>query len=196
MNLSRRNMLLLGASAMALTGCDINRIAGSDVDEGGFGNATMQNQQVHNGEIQVLQDLSGRFQSEVPTTVNFAFNSARVDAAAAQVLRQQAAFMRKYPAVRFSVYGHTDAVGSDAYNQKLGERRARAAVRFLSQNGVSQSRLDALVSLGETQPLVPSGGRERSNRRTETRVEGFVKDHPLILDGNYAQAVYGRYISQ
>ena len=93
------------------------------------------------------------------------------------------------------MFGHTDAVGSDAYNQRLGERRARAAVRFLSQNGVSQSRLDALVSLGETQPLVPSDGRERSNRRTETRVEGFVSDHPMVLDGNYAQAVYGQYVT-
>ena len=180
----------LGLSALlVVSGCG-NHIAGSQLDEGGFGNPTMQNTQVHNGEIQVLQDLSTRFNTDVQTTINFAFNSARIDSTAAAVLRQQAAFMRQYPEVRFSVFGHTDAVGSDTYNQRLGERRARAVVSYLGRLGVSTSRLDALVSFGERQPLVVSQGRERANRRTITEVAGFVSDRPIGLDGRVADRIY------
>jgi outer membrane protein OmpA-like peptidoglycan-associated protein len=129
----------------------------------------------------------------VPTTINFAFNSATLDAEAQAILRQQAHFIRQFPEVRFSVYGHTDLVGSAAYNQRLGLRRARAAVDYLVSLGVERSRLDALVSLGETQPIVATQTEERRNRRTVTEVTGFVQNHPMVLDGRYAQIVYRTY---
>lgn len=201
---SRRHLLLLGSASMALAGCAQTQkavnvfrggaVAGAQVDEGGFGNPTMQNTQVQNGEIQVLRDLSARFQAEVPTTINFAFNSARIDTAAAAALNQQAAFIRAFPEVRFSVYGHTDAVGSDGFNRSLGERRARAVVNYLVGQGAPRDRLEALVSLGETQPLVPTPNRERTNRRTVTEVAGFASDPPLWLDGNRAQLIYRSYL--
>ena len=84
----------------------------------------------------------------MPTTINFAFNSATLDAEARAVLRQQAAFIRHFPEVALLVYGHTDLVGSRAYNHRLGLRRARAAVDYLVSLGVERSRLEALVSLG------------------------------------------------
>ena len=62
--------------------------------------------------------------------VNFAFNSARLDATARGTLREQAHWIRQFPEVRFRVYGHTDAVGSDAYNERLGRRRAHAVVEL------------------------------------------------------------------
>jgi len=114
-------------------------------------------------------------------------------AEARAVLRQQAAFIRHFPEVRFSVYGHTDLVGSRAYNHRLGLRRARAAVDYLVSLGVERSRLEALVSLGETQPIVATESEERRNRRTVTEVTGFVRNNPLVLDGRYAQIVYRSY---
>jgi len=96
--------------------------------------------------------------------------------------------------VHFRVYGHTDAVGSNSYNKRLGLRRARAVVNYLSSLGIDKSRLEAVVSFGETQPLIVNQGRERRNRRTVTDVSGFVKGHPLVLDGKYAQIVYRDYI--
>lgn len=203
-SLSRRHLLLLGTASLALGGCAQTQkavgifrggaIAGAQVDEGGFGNPTMQNTQVHNGEIQVLRDLSARFTAEVPTTINFAFNSTQIDSAAASALNQQAAFIRAFPEIRFSVYGHTDAVGSDGYNRRLGERRARAVVNYLVSQGAPRARLEALVSHGETQPLVPTPNRERTNRRTVTEVAGFASDPPLWLDGNQAQLIYRNYL--
>lgn len=186
---------IFGAAGLALAACGLNfeRPAGARIDEGGFGNPTMNNVLVMTGQRSYVESLAGRFATEVPTTINFAFNSAQLDDTARATLRQQATWIRQFPEVRFSVYGHTDLVGSQGYNQRLGQRRARAAVNYLVSQGVERSRLEALVSFGETQPIVATEARERRNRRTVTEVSGFVQDHPMVLDGRYAQVVYRTY---
>jgi peptidoglycan-associated lipoprotein len=146
------------------------------------------------GERQYTFDLANRFASEVITTVNFGFNSTALDAGARDALRQQAQWIRQFPEIRFRVYGHTDAVGSNAYNKRLGLARANTVVNFLTTQGISRSRLEAVVSFGETQPLIVTQGRERRNRRTVTEVSGFVQSHPTVLDGKYAQIVYRDYV--
>ncbi|MFY0621560.1 MAG: OmpA family protein [Pelagimonas sp.] len=171
-----------------------HREAGALIDTGGFGNATMNNHLIMTGEKQYAYDLSQRFASEVLTTVNFAFNSAQLDIGAMDTLREQAIWIRQFPEVRFRVYGHTDKVGGNSYNKSLGLRRANAVVNFLVSQGISRSRLEAVVSFGETQPLIVSEGRERRNRRTVTEVSGFVERHPSVLNGRYAEIVYREYI--
>ncbi|MGJ8628173.1 MAG: OmpA family protein [Sulfitobacter sp.] len=171
------------------------REAGALADTGSFGNATLNNRLVMTGERQYTFDLANRFSSEVTSTVNFAFNSSQLDGAAQATLRQQAGWIRQFPEIRFRVYGHTDAVGSNRANKALGLRRANAVVAYLSTLGISRSRLEAVVSFGETQPLVVTQGRERRNRRTVTEVSGFVKRHPTVLDGKYAQIIYRDYIA-
>ena len=168
--------------------------AGSLIDGGHFGNSTMNNTQIMTGEKSYVFDLSNRFASEVLTTVNFAFNSSQLDAGARDTLKEQANWIRQYPEVRFRVYGHTDAVGSTSFNKRLGKRRANTVVNYLVSQGISRSRLEAVVSFGETQPLIVTQGRERRNRRTVTEVSGFVKEHPIIMDGKYAEVVYREYV--
>ncbi|MEO0484858.1 MAG: OmpA family protein [Pseudomonadota bacterium] len=175
-----------------LAGCS-NAPAGRMLDEGRFGNPTAANQLAMTGQGQAMVDLGTRFAQAVPTTVTFGFNSTTLDAPARQALAQQAAFMRQFPEVRFTVYGHTDAVGSAAYNQRLGLRRARAAVNYLVSQGVSRGRLEATLSLGETQPLVAAATRDRRNRRTVTEVSGFVRSNPLVMQGKYAEVVWREY---
>ncbi len=171
-----------------------HREAGSLVDTGQFGNATMNNTMILTGERQYTYDLANRFAAEVLTTVNFAFNSSQLDAGARDTLREQAQWIRQFPEIRFRVYGHTDAVGSNRYNKSLGLRRANAVVHFLTSQGISRSRLEAVASFGETQPLIVTEGRERRNRRTVTEVSGFVQSHPTVLDGKYAQIIYRDYV--
>ncbi|MEL6451767.1 MAG: OmpA family protein [Pseudomonadota bacterium] len=171
------------------------REAGALVDTGQFGNATANNTLIMTGERQYTFDLANRFASEVITTVNFAFNSAQLDAGARDALRQQAHWIRQFPEIRFRVYGHTDAVGSSGYNKRLGLARANAVVHYLTSQGISSSRLEAVASFGETQPLIVTQGRERRNRRTVTEVSGFVKSHPTVLDGKYAQIIYRDYVA-
>jgi peptidoglycan-associated lipoprotein len=171
------------------------REAGALTDTGYFGDATQNNRLVMTGERQFTFDLANRFASEVTSTVNFAFNSTQLDGNAQAILRQQANWIRQFPEVRFRVYGHTDAVGSDASNRRLGQRRANEVVHFLTTQGISRSRLEAVVSYGETQPLIVTQGRERQNRRTVTEVNGFVSRHPTVLDGKYAQIIYRDYVA-
>lgn len=168
--------------------------AGFEVDSGSFGNATLNNTQMQNGERNYAQTLADRFAREVPTQINFAFDSATLDAAAQQTLLKQADFIRQFPEVRFRVYGHTDAVGSSSYNKALGLRRANAVVAFFGRHGINRSRVEALASFGETRPLVNTQDRDRRNRRTVTEVSGFVGRHPTVLDGKYAQIVYRDYV--
>lgn len=193
----------LAGLAGALTACaptndmvysQFGREAGATMSSHVFGAATQSNHLVQTGERQFAFDLANRFASEVQTTVNFAFGSDRLDEGAREILREQARWIRQFPEVRFKVYGHTDAVGGSAFNKSLGMRRARAVVGYLSTQGIDTSRLEAVVSFGETQPLIVSEGRERRNRRTVTDVSGFVEGNPLVLDGKYAQIVYRDYV--
>ncbi|MEL7107093.1 MAG: OmpA family protein [Pseudomonadota bacterium] len=197
----RTKILLAASSALALSACgDANlgspfyQEAGAFIDEGAFGNPTMNNTQIQNGEKSFAESLNARFAEAVPTMVNFAFDSTVLDGDARAVLMEQANFIRQFPEARFRVFGHTDAVGSDAYNKNLGLRRARAVVNFLASQGVSRSRLEAMVSFGETRPLIVTGDRERRNRRTVTQVSGFVKNHPTVLNGKYAQVIWREYV--
>ena len=196
--------LIATAGLVALTACSstpgevyrsYTHEAGSLVDNGTFGNASMNNHLVMTGEKGYVFDLSNRFANEVLSTVNFAFNSAELDAGARDTLREQAHWINQFPEVRFRVYGHTDKVGSNAYNKSLGLRRANAVVNYLVAQGISRGRLEAVVSFGESQPLIVTQGRERRNRRTVTEVSGFVRSHPIVMEGKYAEVVYREYIN-
>jgi len=188
-------LLVAGCSKNSEIRGEFNREVGRLVDTGDFGNATMNNHQYMTGEKQYVFDLSQRFATEVMTTVNFAFNSAQLDHGAIDTLREQARWIHQFPEVRFRVYGHTDRVGNEAYNKSLGMRRANAVVNFLVSQGISRNRLEAVVSFGETQPLIVTEGRERRNRRTVTEVSGFVAGHPTVLEGRYAEVIYREYIN-
>ncbi|MCB2127973.1 MAG: OmpA family protein [Rhodobacteraceae bacterium] len=195
--------VLLSASAIALSGCsketnvfrDIYAEAGSEVETGDFGNATMNNTMVQSGQRDMVIDLTRRFGAEVPNTVNFAFNQSTLDAEARAALDKQADWIRQFPEVTFRVYGHTDLVGSDSYNKALGLRRAKAVVAYLSSRGIGRARLEAVVSYGETQPLVFVQTEERRNRRTVTEVSGFVSKNPLVLNGKYAAIIMREYVA-
>jgi peptidoglycan-associated lipoprotein len=67
------------------------------------------------------------------------------------VLQGNAAFLRKYGQVRFTLEGHADERGSQEYNLGLGDRRANAVREFLASNGVDGSRIN-VVSYGEERP--------------------------------------------
>lgn len=197
MILNRRGLILaLGAAALA--GCDdpsrIDRAVGAEVNEGRFGGPTAHNLALHRGQIDYAMVLAQRFAAEVPTTVNFEFDSAVLDGAAQAILQRQAHWIRQFPEVRFSVYGHTDLVGTERYNHGLGLRRARAVVAYLAQNGVGRSRLQALVSRGQREPLIATQAPERQNRRAVTQVSGFVSRHPTVMNGQYAAVIHREYV--
>ncbi len=197
-----RLLALTVAAGTALTGCaaqgpvvsSFNREAGLPTEQAAFGSAVAANAAINNGDETYRVNLARRFAAEVQTMVNFPFNSYALDDQARAILRQQANFINQFPEVRFKVYGHTDLVGSTAYNRALGLRRAEAVVLYLGTLGVDRSRVEAVVSFGETQPLIVTEGQERANRRTVTEVSGFVGRHPTVLNGRYAEIIFREYV--
>lgn len=164
-----------------------------------YGVATTQNinaQIAYGDPAGRIRALNEAFRAAAPDTVTFDFDSAALDAAARSALDRQAAWLAEHPHVRMTVVGHTDKVGPEGYNDRLGLRRAQSTVAYLSRRGVARDRLDAVESRGESQPVVDTEGRERRNRRTVTSVGGFSRHFVGTgLDGRYAQRVYSNYLA-
>ena len=87
------------------------------------------------------------------------------------MLDEAARILMDHPDLRVSVEGHTDAMGSDAYNQALSERRAQAVKRYLVSAGVDASRLETM-GYGESQPVASNDTEDgrAMNRRVELNV--------------------------
>ncbi|MFG0721136.1 OmpA family protein [Pseudomonas sp. GLN_6] len=113
----------------------------------------------------------------VELDVKFDFDKAQVKPESYGDIKNLADFMKQYPQTTTVVEGHTDSKGSDAYNQKLSERRA-SAVRdvLVNQYGVEASRVNA-AGYGESRPVADNAtdaGRA-VNRRVEAEVEAQIK---------------------
>src|SRR5262249_6862872 len=73
---------------------------------------------------------------------NFEFNKANLTAEGKAKLSDAVGIMKQHPTLRVAVEGHTDSIGSEAYNMRLSERRAQTVADFLAENGISRSRMD------------------------------------------------------
>ena len=168
---------------------------GNDLDSKGvYGAATSTNVALQSASAEeILIDLTLKFADEAPARINFEFNKSDLDAEARAALDQQAAWIIAHPKIKFRVYGHTDKVGTNAYNQRLGQRRANAAVNYLISKGVDRKKVEAVASYGETRPVVLTEAPNRENRRTVTEVSGFFRKDGGELDGKYAVRIYNEY---
>lgn len=101
----------------------------------------------------------------------FGFDSDRLQPAAQANLADLAASLMDYDDTEILIIGHTDARGSDAYNQGLSERRADAAAAHLIQNGISARRVD-VMGLGESEPVADNASEagRQENRRVEVAI--------------------------
>ena len=103
--------------------------------------------------------------------VYYEFDSADLTDAARSTLDAKVPAMSANPAVRIRIAGHTDERGSDEYNLALGQRRAAAAKRYLTERGVDGARID-VISYGEERPAVQGSGEGawQQNRRAEFEI--------------------------
>jgi OmpA-OmpF porin, OOP family len=98
---------------------------------------------------------------QVPTADSIAILDQAIDA------------LNRYPEIKVELNGHTDSVGTDAYNQGLSERRAQIVADYLTSHGVDASRITAVQGFGESQPIDTNDTKEgrARNRRTELNVQ-------------------------
>ena len=102
-------------------------------------------------------------------TINFEFNSAKLSPDSVEQLQQLATALNSEEILpyRIKVTGHTDAVGSDAYNMDLSKRRAQAVVTYLSsQLGVNIARLYS-AGMGKRALKLTDDPETGANRRVE-----------------------------
>ncbi|MCL6607877.1 MAG: OmpA family protein [Geminicoccaceae bacterium] len=101
----------------------------------------------------------------------FDFARADIKPAFAPTLDKLAGVLRKYDRSFATVVGHTDSIGSEAYNQALSLRRAEAVVDALVARGVPAGRLSA-AGRGESEPRADNA--TEAGRQLNRRVEIFV----------------------
>jgi outer membrane protein OmpA-like peptidoglycan-associated protein len=158
----RRQRALIGAGVGALAGTAIGAyqdkqerelresLAGTGVDV------------VRQGDNIVLN---------MPSAITFGFNSSELSPAFYSVLDRVANVANQNGQTMLEVAGHTDSIGSDAYNDALSQRRAQAVASYLTSRGVNSNRL-MTVGGGERYPVASNdtdAGRAQ-NRRVEISV--------------------------
>ncbi|WP_242111523.1 OmpA family protein [Luteimonas aquatica] len=108
--------------------------------------------------------------------VLFDFDKSDIRPDAAKVLDTLAAALEKVPAKAMEIRGHTDAKGTEDYNQDLSERRAQSVAAALRQRGAAQDA--SAKGYGESQPVAPNDLQGQDNpagRQLNRRVEIFVR---------------------
>jgi len=113
--------------------------------------------------------------------VHFAFDSALLDDAARQALRDAAACVQQKKVPEIAIEGHCDERGTAAYNLALGGKRAAAVKGYLADLGVKADM--QTISFGKELPLVKGTGEAAwsQNRRAELKLQGEKRTDGVIV---------------
>lgn len=112
--------------------------------------------------------------------VRFAHNSSQITSAFDIEIENAAAFLASNPEVMVMVEGHTDASGSDDYNQWLSTQRAEAVKQMIiTQHGLAPARIEA-QGFGESQPIADN---ETELGRSQNRRVELIFEQPAAAEG-------------
>jgi len=164
-------LLLLPAAMLVLAGCASKDGVSSD-DGGAYGDAQDGASTYGAGDgsdgmaTPIGDDRNTIIMND--RVVYFAFDSAELDDASIELLKQHAQYLADNPGEKVRLEGHTDEQGSREYNIGLGERRAVSAQAVLLVNGATSEQLNT-VSFGEERPAVYGSDDDSyaMNRRVE-----------------------------
>lgn len=102
------------------------------------------------------------------SNVEFKLNKSKLRGKAFAVLDRVVYILQKYNTYKVIIVGHTDDIGEEEYNLALSEKRAKAVMDYLVEEGVSKKRF-SFRGMGETEPFLPNSNTD--NRRRNRRVE-------------------------
>lgn len=176
---------IVGAGAGGVAGAVIGKATGSTVRGaiigaavGGAAGAIIGHQMDKQAQ-ELAYDLPGATVQRIgegiavtfPEGLLFGFDSDEITPVARDNLRKFAASLAKYPNTRTLIVGHTDAVGSTAYNMDLSNRRALSAANFITGEGIDRTRIST-AGRGETEPIATNDTEDgrRQNRRIEIAI--------------------------
>lgn len=132
----------------------------------GNGNGDMHTDEIDNMETSLNEEVHIFFPD-----VNFDFNSARLNTLGEGKVRQIADLLTQVSDATIILEGHTDYIGSDEYNEKLGLRRAETVKQRLAELGIDPERMST-ISFGESAPLYDDKAdwARALNRRVAVRI--------------------------
>lgn len=168
----------VGAAVGALAGGAVGNYM--DNQQRDFETALADEKSAHQLEIERLKDDTLKL--TVDSEISFDFNRAEVKSAFRGSLDKLADVLNKYNRTVVHVVGHTDSVGSDAYNQQLSEQRSRSVGDYLTSRSVPRDRLRT-EGRGEREPRATNA--TEAGRQLNRRVEIFVKP---IVEGQEQRA--------
>lgn len=126
----------------------------------------------------LLSDLGARTQGaailvDLPSDVLFDFDRAEIRADARPVLLKMSEILKAMRGASIEIVGHTDSMGTDAYNQRLSERRAASVKQWLADSGVSSPM--TTQGKGESSPVAANrhhdGSDDPEGRQKNRRVQ-------------------------
>jgi outer membrane protein OmpA-like peptidoglycan-associated protein len=112
--------------------------------------------------------------------VLFDFNKYTLKPGAREKMAKVSGILLAYPGLKIQVEGHTDAIGSDEYNQKLSEQRADTVRDYLVAQGVPNQTVSA-IGLGKASPVASNDNA--AGRQQNRRVELVVSGEPIGVEG-------------
>jgi len=106
------------------------------------------------------------FESKLLKDIRFDYDKYDIRREDEEILKENAAFLKKNPNMKIQIEGHCDDRGTVEYNLALGERRANSTKRYLVSLGISAGRIST-ISFGKERPLDPGHNDEAwaKNRR-------------------------------
>ena len=123
---------------------------------------------VREDSLATVREETNNVRDLLARRVHFDFDRSNIGTDDAAILDEKLAVLQRNPDLRIRVTGHCDERGSDEYNLALGNRRALAAKRYLTDRGIAESRI-ATSSMGEERPIAMGAneGAWGQNRRDE-----------------------------
>lgn len=114
----------------------------------------------------------------------FDFDKSNIRSDAAQQLNALARIMKENPNYTVEFHAHTDAKGSNAYNESLAKRREAAAASYLTKKGIAKNRISG-SAFGEEKPIAKNevnGQDTPEGRQFNRRVEIMIKDGGTVVN--------------
>jgi Outer membrane protein and related peptidoglycan-associated (lipo)proteins len=106
------------------------------------------------------------------------FDKATLTQEAQTILTRNIQVLKENPKVVVSIQGNTSAIGTEKYNQKLSERRAKAVEEFLIKGGIAPDRLSKIgygktkLEMPEPNPKIIESAAAKTNRRVDFKIIG------------------------
>lgn len=112
-----------------------------------------------------------RARAALTATIYFNYDASDITDDSRSKLDAKVPVLTQNTGIRIRISGHTDSRGSDEYNLALGQRRAAAAKRYLTDRGIDGGRIE-IVSFGEERPTCTSEEEScwSQNRRDEFEI--------------------------